>query len=139
MMTSVKRGKSTTTITSPDRVDGISLTMDADAIQNQAKSDVMIQTALHAKIVGYYVLLGILVTLTLVSCICLACGHENPIWAMIITYALGVMNSRGASKAGKYAKAIYDSKGREQLKEPSPRAPYTPSEDFTDGVLSKTR
>ena len=135
-MTSVKRGKNTP---SRDRVDGISLTMDPDVIQNQAKSDAMIERALHAKIVGYYVLLGILVGLTLVSCICLACGHENPIWAMIITYTLGVMNGRGASKAGKYAKAIYDSKGREQLKEQSVRTPYTPSEDFTDGVMPKTR
>ena len=93
-----------------ESLDGISIDLGPELRAQVAKNENMLERSLTGKLVGYYVLLSLLVILTLTALSCLAFGHENPIWPMIITYVLGFMNNRGAVKAGKYARAIYESR-----------------------------
>ena len=95
-----------------DSPDGLSLDMEPDMRQQVLKSEPMLQKALTAKVVGYYVQLTLLVVVTCVALGCLAFGVDNPIWPMIITYVLGYINTRGAVKAGKYARSILGTTGK---------------------------
>ena len=97
-----------------DSPDGLSLDMEPDMRQQVLKSEPMLQKALTAKIVGYYVQLTLLVVVTCVALGCLAfrVSDDNPIWPMIITYVLGYINTRGAVKAGKFARSILGTTGK---------------------------
>ena len=107
-----------------DRVDGVSLDMGPELSRQVMKNEVLLQQAVTAKIAGFYFRLALMGVVTGVALVCLACGYDNPIWAMLITYILGAINAK--DKAGKFVKSVISDRSKPGTLSPSPPPPPPP-------------
>ena len=109
MATACGRSTRAQTSTSEDQPDRISLDIDPDMKRHVFKNQELLNRALNVKIAGYYFSLGLLLVMVGTALACMACGYENPIWPMIVTYVMGSIQVR--DKAGKYIKGAMQHRG----------------------------
>lgn len=109
-ITSTTPRRSTSGASGGDRVDGVSLDMGPELSRQVLKNEALLQQAVTAKIAGFYFRLALMGVVTGVALVCLACGYDNPIWAMLITYILGAINAK--DKAGKFVKSVISDRSK---------------------------